>query len=257
MMQPVRVLIVDDEPLARAHLRQILAEDHEVEVVGECGNGRDAVDAIRERAPELVLLDVQMPELDGFGVVREIGVSAMPAVIFITAYDAYALQAFEVYALGYVLKPVDRARLAEVLGRAKGAIRCGAVDDIDARLAALLERVRARHRQQDRLAIKVEGRIVFVQVEEIDWLEAVDNHVRVHVGRTSHLVRGTLSAFERRLTAGQFLRVHRSAIVNVARIAEVQPWFGGDHVIILHDGTRLTSGRSYRQRVHDFLQRAL
>jgi two-component system LytT family response regulator len=256
MMQPVRVLIVDDEPLARAHLRQILAEDHEVEVVGECGNGRDAVSAIREREPELVLLDVQMPELDGFGVVREIGVGAMPAVIFITAYDEYALQAFEVYALGYVLKPVDRTRFAEVLGRAKDTVRCGAVDGVDARLAALLDRVRVRP-QQERLAIKVDGRIIFVLADEIDWLEAVDNHVRIHVGRAIHLVRGTLSAFEKRLPEGQFLRLHRSAIVNVARIAEVQPWFGGDHVIILRDGTRLTTGRSYRQRVQDFLQRAL
>jgi two-component system LytT family response regulator len=256
-MQPVRVLIVDDEPLARAHLCQLLGEDGEVEVVGECGNGRDAVAAIRELVPELVLLDVQMPELDGFGVVREIGVSAMPAVVFVTAYDAYALQAFEVFALGYVLKPVDRTRLGEVLGRAKEAIRCGAVEDTDSRLSALLERMRARHQERDRLALKVEGRIVFVRTGEIDWIEAVDNHVRVHVGRTSHTVRGTLAAFEQRLGGAQFLRVHRSAIVNVARIAEVQPWFGGDHVIILQDGTRITSGRSYRQRLHDFLKRAL
>jgi two-component system LytT family response regulator len=143
-----------------------------------------------------------------------------------------------------------------VVGRVKDSIRCGAVDDVDARLAALLDRVRARP-QQERLAIKVGGRIIFVLAAEIDWLEAVDNHVRVHVGRANHLVRGTLSAFEKRLPEGQFLRLHRSAIVNVARIAEVQPWFGGDHVIILRDGTRLTSGRSYRQRVQDFLQRAL
>lgn len=257
MTRPVRTLIVDDEPLARAHVRQLLAEDHEVDVIGECGNGRDAVAAIQEHAPDLVFLDIQMPELDGFGVVREVGVERMPVVIFITAYDEYALRAFEVHALAYLLKPVDRARFAETLRRAKGMLRRGGAGDLEARLAALLERTGERASSEERLAIKVNGRILFIRIDDIDWIEAVDNHVRLHVGPRSHLVRGTLSGLEHRLPSSRFLRTHRSQIVNVARIAEVQPWFGGDYVIILTDGTRLTSGRSYRQRVHDFLKRLL
>jgi two-component system LytT family response regulator len=257
MRSPIRVLIVDDEPPARAHLRQLLGADPDVEIVGECGNGHDAVAEIRQHHPDLVLLDIQIPELDGFGVVREIGVEQMPVVIFITAYDEFALQAFEVHALGYLLKPVDRDRFAEALARAKAYLRRGAPDDLSARLAALLEQTAAREPSPDRLAIRVNGRILFIRIDDIDWIEAVDNHVRLHVGPRTHLVRGTLTALERRLPASKFLRTHRSVIVNVHRIAEIQPWFGGDYVIILADGTRHTSGRSYRQKVHDFVRRAL
>jgi two-component system LytT family response regulator len=257
----MRVLIVDDEPLARGHLRQLLAGESDVEIIGECGNGRDAVAAIRESAPppDLVLLDVQMPELDGFGVVREIGVERMPVVIFITAYDEFALKAFEVYALAYLLKPVDRARFGEALARARAHLRRGARTDLEERLAALLEQAGGEGRESspDRLAIKVNGRILFVRTDDIDWVEAVDNHVRLHIGPKHHLVRGTLTALERRLPSTKFLRTHRSVMVNVQRIAEIQPWFGGDYVIILADGTRHTSGRSYRQKVHDFVQRSL
>ncbi|MBX6331008.1 MAG: response regulator transcription factor [Gemmatimonadaceae bacterium] len=258
MSRPIRVLIVDDEPLARGHLRQLLGDDADVTVIGEAGNGRDAVAAIREHAPDLVLLDIQMPELDGFGVVREIGVEQMPPVIFVTAYDEFALQAFEVYAMAYLLKPVDRGRFAEALHRVKSHIRRGApADDLATRLAALLEAASVRETQLERLAIKVDGRILFVRTDDIDWVEAVDNHVRLHVGTRHHLVRGTLTALERRLPASKFLRTHRSMIVNVQRIAEIQPWFGGDYVIILADGTRHTTGRSYRQKVHEFVQRSL
>jgi two-component system LytT family response regulator len=256
-MPRARALIVDDEPLARAHVRQLLAADPEIEVVGECGNGRDAVTAIRKRSPDLVLLDIQMPELDGFGVVREIGVERMPVVIFITAYDEFALKAFEVYALAYLLKPVDRDRFAEAVDRAKAYLRRGAPDDVGARLAALLEQVGERATRAERLAIKVDGRILFVSIDDIDWIEAMDNHVRLHLGARSYVVRGTLSGIEHRLPPGKFLRTHRSTIVNVQRVVEVQPWFGGDYVFILADGTRLTSGRSYRQRVQEFIDRSL
>jgi two-component system, LytTR family, response regulator len=253
----LRALIVDDEPLARAHLRKLIAADPEVEVVGECGNGRDAVAAILERTPDLVFLDIQMPELDGFEVVRQVGASRMPAVVFVTAYNEYALRAFEVYALAYLLKPVDRSRFAHVLERAKGQARLAAPSELESRLTALLEQGGERGRPDDRLAIKVEGRILFVRIDDIDWVEAEDNHVRLHVGPRTHVVRGTLTALERRLPAPRFLRAHRSAMVNVDRITEVQPWFGGDYVLILADGTRITSGRTYRERVQEFLRKSL
>lgn len=254
----LRALVVDDEPLARAHLRKLLAADPDVEVAGECGNGRDAVAAILEHEPDLVFLDIQMPELDGFQVVRQVGASRMPAVVFVTAYDAYALRAFEVNALAYLLKPVDRERFAEVLERAKTQTRrTAAPSDFESRLAALLDQTADRSRSEDRLAIKVEGRIIFVRIGDVDWVEAHDNHVRLHVGPRTHVVRGTLTALERRLPAPRFLRAHRSAMVNIDRIAEVQPWFGGDFVIILTDGTRITSGRTYRERVQEFLRRSM
>lgn len=255
--RPARVLIVDDEPLARAHLRQLLAESSGVEVIGECGDGRDAVRRIREESPDLVLLDVQIPELDGFGVVREVGVERMPMVIFVTAYDEYALQAFDVFALAYLLKPVSRERFAGALARARALVQGRGGDETASRLAALLERMSGSRQHGDRLSLKVDGRVLFVGVDEIDWIEAADNHVRLHMGQRSHQVRGTLTSFEQRLPPGKFLRIHRSTMVHVRRIMEVQPWFGGDYVFILTGGTRLTSGRSYRQAIRDFIDNLL
>ena len=251
--RPTRVLIVDDEPLARAHMRELLAEAGGVEVIGECGDGRDAVRRIREEAPDLVLLDIQIPELDGFGVVREVGVGQMPMVIFVTAYDEYALQAFDVSALAYLLKPVSRERFASALARARTLMLGGAGDETATRLGMLLERMSESHPRGDRLSIKVDGRVLFVGVDEIDWLEADDNHVKVHMGQRTHQVRSTLATFEQRLPPGKFLRIHRSTMINVRRIAEVQPWFAGDYVFILMGGARLTSGRSYRQTIHEFM----
>jgi two-component system LytT family response regulator len=248
---------VDDEPLARAHLRELLAEEAGVEVMGECGDGREAVRRIRAEAPDLVLLDVQIPELDGFGVVREIGAARMPMVIFVTAYDEYALQAFDISALAYLLKPVSRERFASALERARALMQASSASDTAARLGRLLEKMAGARTQPDRLSIKVDGRVLFLGVEEIDWVEADDNHVKVHMGQRTHQVRSTMASFEKRLPTEKFLRIHRSAIVNVRRIVEVQPWFAGDYVFILAGGTRLTSGRSYRQAIHEFMDRQL
>jgi two-component system LytT family response regulator len=228
-----------------------------VDVIGECGDGRDAVRRIREEAPDLVLLDVQIPELDGFGVVREVGVARMPMVIFVTAYDEYALQAFDVFALAYILKPVSRERFASALARARALLLGNAGSDNASRLTKLLERVSESRPRDDRLSIKVDGSVLFVRVDEIDWLEADDNHVKLHLGQRTHQVRGTLTSFEQRLPPGKFLRIHRSTMVNVRRIAEVQPWFAGDYVFILAGGARLTSGRSYRHTVREFMDNLL
>ena len=245
---PIRAILVDDEPLARRRLRSLLDSDDEIEIVGEYGNGRDAARAIREQSPDLVFLDIQMPELDGLGVVREVGVDAMPPVVFVTAFDEHALKAFEVHALDYLLKPVDRARFAATIRRAKGQIRGDRDRFLADRLDAALAELGAR-REPHRFAIKKSGRIYLVRPEDIDWLEAEGNHVRVHIGKDSHLIRDTLARIEERLPAGAFMRIHRSTIVNVTRIREIQPWFQGDYVLLLTDGTRLTSGRSYRERV--------
>lgn len=255
-MPALRALIVDDEPLARRHLRSLLSSDPDVEIVGECGNGVDAVSAIESGTPDLVFLDVQMPELDGFGVVQALDPQHMPVLVFITAHDEYALNAFRVHALDYLLKPVDRTRFHETLTRAKALVRNGRGRDDGDQLLALLERLAARQQQVERLAVKVQGKIIFLRVQDIDWIEAVDNHVRIHAGTQVHLVRDTMTRLEARLPAAKFLRIHRSTIVNTGRIKELQPWFQGDYVVILADGTQLTSSRSYRGNLQRFLRRA-
>ena len=250
----LRAIIVDDEPLARRRLRSLLAGETDVEISGEFGNGRDAVQAIRDLRPDLVFLDIQMPELDGFGVVREVGVAEMPAVVFVTAYDEYALKAFEVHAFDYLLKPVDRDRFAASLRRVRACIRGEDSRTLSDRLEALLGGLGIQRQEPQRLPIRKDGRIFLVRPEDIDWLEADGNHVRVHVGKESHLIRETLGKLEARLPDRTFMRIHRSTLVNIARIREIQPWFQGDYVLLLADGTRLTSGRSYRDRVRSLFE---
>ena len=249
-MPKIRTLIVDDEPLARRGIRAQLDEEADIEIISECRNGLEAVAAIEEQSPDLVFLDVQMPELDGFGVLEAVGVDRMPVVIFVTAYDQYALRAFEVHALDYLLKPVDAERFASALQRARKQIEHHNVQDLNQRLQSFLDDVQAKQKFTERLVIKSGGRIFFLNVQEIDWIEAADNYVRLHVGRDSHLLRETMNHLEKRLDPDRFLRVHRSRIINLRQIKELQPLFRGEYDIMLQDGTRLESGRGYREKLH-------
>jgi two-component system LytT family response regulator len=249
-----RVLIVDDEPPARRHLTGILASDPEVVVVGECGNGRDAVGAIAALKPDVVLLDIHMPELNGFDVIAAVGVERMPSVIFVTAYDEYALRAFDVRALDYVLKPVERDRLLSALQRARSHGGDGAEQAaMAAQLRELVREFQGRRPDPGRVAVKVDGKHIFVPTDSIDWVQAVDDYVRVHVGHNSYLVRGTLNSFQEQLPA-QFLRVHRSAILNTDKLREAAATSQGDYLLTLQDGRRMHSGRSYRGAVTEFLR---
>jgi two-component system LytT family response regulator len=235
---PIRAVVVDDEPLARAGLRALLEDDPDMVVVAECANGHEAVAALRAHAPDLVLLDVQMPGLDGFGVVREIGADRMPVVVFATAFDQYALQAFEARALDYLLKPFTDERFRDVLGRAKEQVRQrrpGAPGMPSAAPA--------------RLEVRLGNRVVFVRIDDVDWVEAADYYVRLHVGPASHLVRETMQELEARLDGRRFVRVHRSAIVNVERVRELRTVAAGRHEVVLRDGTRLPLSRSRREIV--------
>jgi two-component system LytT family response regulator len=250
----VRALIVDDEPLARAHLKSLLRDRGDVDVVGECGDGRSAIDQIKRLTPDLVLLDIQMPELDGLEVIREVGPSQMPAVVFVTAYDEHALAAFEVHAFDYILKPVSRQRFTQAIDRVVGLIRAETPQG-ERPLEALIDAMRAERSALDRIAVKADGRVLFIRVNEIDWIEADDDLVRIHAGKAIHAHRSTLTHLEERLPASKFLRVHRSTLVNVDRIREIQPWFQGDWVLILNDGTRLHSGKSYRSKVREYIER--
>jgi two-component system, LytTR family, response regulator len=247
----ITVLIADDEPPARRGLRALLADQPDIEVIGDARNGAEAIAAIESQRPMLVFLDVQMPEGDGFDVVRRIGVERMPVVVFSTAFDQYALQAFDAHALDYLLKPYDRERLLETLVRARLQLRRRTVDD---RLLAFMDRAEGRSRFLDRLSIKVGARTQFVMVSAVDCFEAESNYVRVRVGDRSYLIRDTLSNLAERLDPGHFLRVHRSLIVQTSRIVEIESLFAGEFVLHLSTGRKLTSGRTYRAAVQAALK---
>jgi two-component system LytT family response regulator len=249
----IRVLIVDDEPLAREMLREMLAADPDVEIVGERSNGREAVEAIRMHSPDLLFLDVQMPEVGGFEVLEALGTSPIPHVIFVTAYDQYAVRAFEVHALDYLMKPYDRERFDISWQRAKTQIAREKDGGRDQRILALLEELKAGSRYLERLVIKSGGRIYFLETNEIDWIEAEGNYVSVHCGKKSHLLRETISSLESQLDPRQFLRIHRSSIVRIDRIKELQPWFHGEYHVILQNGTQLMLSRNYREKLQEAL----
>ena len=249
----IRVVVVDDEPIAREGVRRQLEREPGVEIVAECGDGLAAVEKIRELAPDLVFLDVQMPGMDGFEVTRAIGIDAMPAVVFVTAYDKYALQAFEVNAVDYLLKPFDSERFQKAFQRARLQIERRTTEAINEKLEALLESMRPQHRYLERLVVKSAGRIFFLPVAEIDWIESADNYVNLHCGRESHLIRETLSGLESKLNPEEFLRVRHSAIVNLKRIRELRPLFKGEYEIVLQNGVKLTSSRRYKNKIMQIL----
>ena len=252
----MRVLIADDEPLARERLCDLLRAEPDVRVE-ECGNGEEAVAAIRALRPDLVFLDVQMPGVDGFGVLERLAPEDIPLVVFVTAYERHALRAFEVHALDYLLKPFDTDRFAATLRRARLQLAgCGRLDVARALRAMLDERHERRPDRADVLSVRTGPRIVPVRIDEIDWVEAEGNYVRLHRGGTSHLLRETMAALEQTLDGRRFRRIHRSAIVNVERIAELRPWFGKDYKVILRDGTELTLSRSYVDRLPEFVGRS-
>jgi two-component system, LytTR family, response regulator len=244
----VRTIVVDDEPLARERLIKLLRSESEIEVVGEAANGRAAVDLIRQEKPALAFLDVQMPELDGFGVLSELDESERPGIVFVTAYDKFALKAFEVHAIDYLLKPFDKERFHSALRRALDHLTRPQPDKMQEQLSALLSELRPAP-QSDRIAVKSDGRVVFIKLADIDWIEAADNYISLHVGKDSPLVRETMANIEARLPRERFIRISRSTIVNMDRIKELQPMFHGEYAVILRDGTRLTLSRSHRDKL--------
>jgi two-component system LytT family response regulator len=245
MSARIRTLIVDDEPLARERIRDLLALESDIEVVAEAENGNTALAAIRRYAPELVFLDVQMPELDGFGVLRE--GEAELCVVFVTAYDEYALRAFEAHAAAYLLKPFDRDRFRKALDRARAIIHGQRGAESRAQLAAVFAEL--QRGRSDRMLVREGGRVFFLRLDEIDWIESAGNYVRVHVGANDHLIRQTMMEMSERLDPARFVRIHRTAIVNVDRIRELQPLFHGEYTVLLQDGTRLTLSRRYRDKL--------
>jgi two-component system LytT family response regulator len=250
----IRAIIVDDERHARQKIRALLASQKDIQVVAECANGDDAVAAVREHRPDLLFLDVQMPGCSGFDVVREAGSHAR-AVVFVTAHDQYAVRAFDVQALDYLLKPFDRDRFERTLTRVRERLRGG--EDLQEKLRLFLDQVRPRGGLRERLMVRSAGRITFLRAAEVDWIEAADNYVRVHAGRETHLIRETMANLEGELDRRKFIRVHRSAIVNVDSIVEIRSLFHGDHSIVLRTGDEVSLGRTYREKLEGALGRPL
>jgi two-component system LytT family response regulator len=241
--------------VARRRVRRLLQREPDVQVAGECADGAEALAAIVSQRPQLVFLDIQMPELDGFEVLQRLPASALPAFVFVTAFDRYALRAFEVHAVDYLLKPFSAERFAEALSRARLRVSLAVAPDDG--LRALVEDLRARSRYLRRLAVQAGRRVVLLDVEDIDWLQAADNYVTVHAGRREHIVRGTLGDLERQLDPERFVRIHRSAIVALDRVGELHPAGHGDFDVLLGDGTRLALSRRFRARIERALGRRL
>lgn len=251
-MLRLRVLLVDDEPLIRKGLRHALRDVPDVEIVGECGSGVEAVEEISRQRPDLVMLDVQMPDCSGLDVVREVGSKDMPAVIFVTAYDDYAVSAFDLNAVDYVLKPFEEERLRESIDRARQRISQVNQAVLAQRLEALLES--QTHKWAERLVVRNGDRYEFVASDSIDWIESANNYIQLHCGPKQYLLGETMTNLESRLDPAKFVRIHRGRIVNVKRIAAVHPLFSGTYAVELEGGVRITSGRQYKEIVQNLIR---
>ncbi len=251
----IRALIVDDESLGRDRIQSLLELQPDVEIVGVCADGPSAVETIDRVQPDLVFLDVQMPGMDGFEVLEMLDPASTPAVVFVTAHDGHALRAFEIHALDFLLKPFDQTRFEKALDRARGQLAArpaGAPANapmIDSRIVSLLEELQEERKYSERLIVKSGGRVFFVRIEEIDWVEASGNYVKVHTKSDAHLLRESMKNMEARLDPRSFVRIHRSAIVSLDAIKELEPWFHGEYIVILRDGTRLTASRVFSDRL--------
>jgi two-component system LytT family response regulator len=257
----VRTVIADDEHLARRKLRILLDSEPEVQVVAECHDGGQTLAAIRVCRPDLLLLDIQMPDLDGFQVLSEISPEEMPVVIFTSAYDQYAIRAFEAHALDYLLKPFDQGRLHQAIERARFELKQSKDREITQRILELLSRVKSDKQPvpefDGRLVIKTKGRIVFLNLDEIDWVEAAANYVRLNVGKESYLFRETISRTSERLNPNHFIRIHRSMIVNVRKIKELIPVNSGEYIVVLRSGKELSCSRGYRANVQHMIEKTI
>ncbi|HLH52069.1 MAG TPA: LytTR family DNA-binding domain-containing protein [Verrucomicrobiae bacterium] len=245
----IRTILADDEQLGRERLRQLLSGEPEIEVVAECADGQEAAAAIEKHSPDLVFLDIQMPELDGFQVLESMPAEEAPVIVFVTAHDKFALRAFEVHAVDYLLKPFDRDRFKKALARAMDRVKQRGKTEPMGAQQAVLAHLRPPQKPLERLAVKTGGRVIFVKLTDIDYIEAAHNYVELHVDKQSHLLRETLNSIEARLPEDKFVRISRSVIVNIDRIKELQPMFYGEYTVTLHNGARLTLSRRFRDKL--------
>ena len=247
-----KVIIVDDEPLGRERICSLLAQETDMDVVAECRNGVEAVEAIREIRPDIVFLDVQMPELDGFGVIQTIGPEQMPAIVFVTAYDRFAVHAFDVHAIDYLVKPFEVGRFQEAIKQLRTRLSGQDVSHVEVKLGKLLDHLQEERPKLDRIMVKTSRRMYFVRVSDIDWIESAGNYIELHEGKKTHLVRQTMHAIEKQLDPNQFYRIHRSKIVNLDQVKEFVPMFNGEYEVIMLDNSRHALSRRYRKLLDRF-----
>ncbi len=245
----IRSLIVDDEPLARKVLSNLLQNEPDIEVLGECADGQEALAAIRKQAPDLVFMDVEMPGLNGFATIKEVDDQQKPVFVFVTAHEKFAAQAFDAQAADYLVKPFDKDRFHTAIERAKELVKEGKAQKLGKLIPSLLSYFKPETKRADRLIVKSGGRILFLKATDVDWIEAADNYVNLHVGKEAYMLRETMTALEARLTPDQFVRISRSAIVNIEQIRELKPLFHGDYAVILRNDTQLTLSRSHRAKL--------
>lgn len=250
----IRTIIADDMPLARSRIRRFLKTDSEIEVMCECSCGGEAIEAINNLKPDLVFLDVEMPEITGFEVLQAIKSDPMPVVIFVTAYDQFTLRAFDFHALDYLLKPFDEARLKRALERAKRELKQTRQTDINQQLESVLKNGKTEPKFLKRIAIKSGERTVFLPADDIDWVSTAGNYLELHVGKQTHLIRERMCELESKLDPTKFVRIHRLSLINIERVRELQPLFNGDYVVILHNGRQLILSRTYREKLFDLIE---
>jgi two-component system, LytTR family, response regulator len=249
----IRTLIIDDEPLPRERIRTLLAEHRDIEVIKECRDGQEAVNTILAERPDLVFLDIQMPELDGFEVIKAISPIYLPAIIFVTAFDAHAIRAFEVNAIDYLLKPINAARFGKAVLRAIERLNQSTETVPGRKLLEFIKQLRTEHQYTTRFVVRSGSKLSFVRSCDVDWIDAADNYVRLHVLGREHLVRDTLKSVETQLNPDVFIRVHRSVIINLDRVESVEPYTHGEYVVTMKDGVKLTTSRSYSERLRTLL----
>lgn len=252
----IRALIIDDEPLLRERVRTLLAEYGDIELIGECRDGQEAVNMILAEQPDLIFLDIQMPELDGFEVIKAISDEYLPAIVFITAFDEYAIRAFEVNAIDYLLKPINESRFKQAIERTIDRLKEPYTHkpDYDRNLLNLIAGLRASQSYTSRFVVRSGSKLSFVRASDVDWIDVADNYVRLHVSGREHLVRDTLKSVESQLNPEIFVRVHRSIIINLDRVESVEPYFHGEYVITIKDGARIRTSRSYSERLRTLLR---
>ncbi len=254
----IRAIIIDDEPLAREKVQLFAKGETDIEIVDICANGHEAIASYHQFKPDLLFLDIQMPEMTGFDVLSHLHSDPLPGVIFITAYDEYALRAFEFHALDYLLKPFDRERFQKAVMHARETLKSNTPDHVSTeQIRALLDSMKKPAGTLDRLIVKTNGRIIFLRIEEIDWMEAAGNYIKLHVGNESHLVRETMNNLEQQLDPQKFIRVHRSTIINIEKIKELQPYFNGEYKIFLTNNTQVILSRGYRDNFTKVLGKPL
>ncbi|HEX8265675.1 MAG TPA: LytTR family DNA-binding domain-containing protein [Pyrinomonadaceae bacterium] len=248
-MKGIKTLIVDDEPLARKRIKQLLAGETDVEIVGECGDGKSAIAAVRDLQPDLVFLDVEMPRASGIEVLENSDLNSLPAVVFVTAYDEFTIRAFDFHAVDYLLKPFSEDRFRESINRARRQINQKNKQAVTERFADLFDYLKHNRNYLERLIVNAKDRLITLPVDEIDWIKTYGNYLKIYTGSKSYLLRETMNNFSVRLDPQKFVRIHRATLVNLDRIKEFQPMFGGQYTVVLRDGTELTLSRSYRQEV--------